>query len=65
MAPNVGTYNTNPFPSAGVGGVAIVPLQPESQPAQQLYDVGAIVTTSDGSVVSATTAQLTVNSVKV
>lgn len=65
IAPNVGVYNTNPFPSSGVGGVPIVPLQPESQPAQQTYDIGALVSTSDGSVVSATVAILTVNSLKV
>lgn len=64
MAPNVGVYTSNPFPSSGVGGVAIVPLQPESQPAQFVYDVGAIVTTSDGATTSATTATLTVNAVK-
>lgn len=64
MAPNVGVYTSNPFPSAGVGGVAIVPLQPESQPAQQIYDIGALITTSDGATTSATVAVLTVNSVK-
>lgn len=64
MAPNVAVYNSNPFPSAGVGGVAITPLQPESQPVQQLYDIGATVYTSDGSVTAATVATVTVNAVK-
>lgn len=65
MAPNVGVYNANPFPSAGVGGVPIVPLQPESQPAQQVYSIGALVYTTDGAVTTATPATLTVNSAKV
>lgn len=65
MAPNVGVYNANPYPSAGVGGVAIVPLQPESQPAQQVYSIGALVYTTDGAVTTATPAVLTVNSLKV
>lgn len=65
MAPNVNVYDSNPWPSAGVGGVAITPLQPESNPAQIVYDIGAFVYTSDGSATKATTATLTVNAVKV
>jgi hypothetical protein len=65
MTPQCPTYGTNPFPSAGVGGVAITPLQPNSQPHSQIYTIGAIVTTSDGSVTSATTTTLTVSPVDV
>lgn len=61
MAPQVANYTTNPFPSAGVGGNAITPLPPIAEPQQQLYDLGATVYTSDGSVTNATVATLTVN----
>lgn len=61
MAPQVANYTSNPFPSAGVGGVAITPLPPEAMAQQLVYDVGATVYTADGSVTNATTATLTVN----
>lgn len=64
MAPQVGTYSTNPFPSSGVGGVAITPLPPEALPQSLVYAVGALVTTSDGSSASASTTTITVSAVR-